>query len=56
MAKRWKTIYVRCAKCGQDFNEAKVEFLGIEEDFQGRDVMSFVCPTCKEETKSYRRG
>ena len=29
-----------------------VTFLNIEEDFEGRDVMTFVCPKCGNSHKS----
>lgn len=42
---------VRCPKCGWVKTD-KVKFLNIEEDFEGRDVMTFECPQCKSEGKS----
>lgn len=47
-------IRVYCERCGW-VDEAGVKFLNIEEDIQGRDVMTFVCP-CGLEGKSFRRG
>lgn len=41
---------VNCLKCGWVATD-KVEFLGIEEDFEGRDVMEFKCG-CGETRKS----
>jgi len=47
-------IEVRCPNCRKDHDERKVEFLNIEEDIQGRDVLMFVCPACGSEVKSLR--
>lgn len=45
---------------GCDFShrlrEDEVEFLGIEEDFEGADVLTFRCPLCKQVHKSRRYG
>ena len=48
---------VICLECGEKHLTTKVEFLNIEEDIQGQDVMYFVCPVTKTPTKSlvYRR-
>jgi len=50
-----RVIRVRCSDCKQEFDERKVEFENIEEDMQGRDIMTFQCPICKKSQKSYRR-
>lgn len=43
--------------CTGDYeDEQNVQFLNIEEDFQGRDLMTYVCPKCGQEHKSYRLG
>ena len=44
--------YVNCLKCGEHHSTAQIEFLNIEEDIQGRDIMSFTCPVENESTKS----
>lgn len=51
-------LFVVCKHCRQDFHTDSVEFLNIEEDIQGRDLMTFKCPTCHREEKSLviRRG
>jgi len=59
--KRFKLQYtpkvkVICPTCKTLFNEDAVEFVNIEEDIQGRDLLTFVCPVCKESKKSYRLG
>jgi len=41
---------------GEKIPETDVEFLNIEEDIQGRDVLTFTCPKCKKTHKSYRLG
>ena len=51
-----KVIKVRCSKCKKDFDEKKVEFVGIKEDIQGRDLLTFVCPDCGNTCESYRFG
>ena len=51
-----RTIYVRCHKCDDWIDEEKVDFIDIEEDFQGRDVLTFKCPICKVTARSLRRG
>jgi hypothetical protein len=52
----YRTIWVRCSKCKQDHDERDVEFLNIEEDIQGKDILTFEFPDCKTTQKSYRRG
>jgi len=47
-------IEVMCTKCGVKIDEEKVDLLGISEDRQGRDVLAFICPYCKETQKSLR--
>ena len=47
-------VYAKCA--GQWINEADTEFRGIEEDIEGKDVLTFKCPMCGEEHKSRRHG
>ena len=49
-------ITVRCPDCDQQFDENKVEYLGISEDIMGRDRMAFVCPTCGRDQESFRYG
>jgi hypothetical protein len=54
----WKypDIKVVCSACKGWFNENDVEFLQIEEDMQGRDTLTFMCPVCKKPAKSLRLG
>jgi hypothetical protein len=48
---------VICGECSQEHLTTEVEFLNVEEDIHGHDVMYFVCPITKTETKSkvYRK-
>jgi hypothetical protein len=50
-------MFVRCSECGEEHESNEVEALDIAEDFEGRDVLTFICPETKNETKSlvYRR-
>jgi len=51
-----KLIKVYCTECKEWHDEKKVEFLDIEEDIQGADVMTFRCPDCGTRQKSRRYG
>ena len=51
-----RTIKVYCKKCKVWIDEELVEALNIEEDFQGRDVLTFKCPECRTEQSSLRVG
>ena len=46
-------VFVRCNKCQEDHKVKEVETLNIEEDMQGRDLLTFVCPKTQEITKAY---
>lgn len=52
-----RKIWVSCPTCGMDYDESdpalKIE--GIEEDVQGRDLLTFTCPE-GHKCKSLRRG
>ena len=44
---------VKCYSCGYGWVAAdSVEFLNIEENFCGQDVMTFICPSCHFQVKS----
>ncbi len=45
-------FYVRCAECQEQHYVDEVEFLDVEEDYMGRDIMHFVCSETREESKS----
>lgn len=49
-------VKVRCKTCDKWIDEIYVEFLNVEEDFSGRDLLTFVCPKCKTKQKSIRVG
>jgi hypothetical protein len=51
-----KRIQVYCSECGEFKDEKDTEFLNIEEDIQGADVLTFICPDCKTTQKSRRLG
>lgn len=44
--------FVICSECSEEHSTTEVEFLNVEEDIQGRDIMYFQCPTTETETKS----
>ena len=46
-------IRVHCSQCGW-VKEKDTECVDIEEDMQGADILTFVCPHCKEIRKSRR--
>ena len=49
-------IKVYCKECSEWIKESDIEFInGIEEDFQGRDILAFVCPVCDTDQKSFRK-
>jgi RNase P subunit RPR2 len=51
----WRpTIKVKCIDCDTYFDEEKVEFVDIEEDIQGYDILTFTCPKCGKIKKSKR--
>lgn len=37
--------FVNCPVCGEMHTTSEVEFLNIEEDIHGRDVLTYICPT-----------
>ena len=51
-----KVIKVHCSNCPTWVDEDKVKFVNIEEDIQGADVLTFICPHCNTEQKSRRFG
>ena len=51
-----RPIYVMLA-CTQDkIDERMVKFIDIQEDIQGRDVLTFQCPKCNRTHTSLRFG
>jgi len=47
---------VNCSECGESHEPGDVEVLNIEEDIQGRDLLTFICPVTNKETKAYVLG
>ena len=45
-------LYVECAACKNQHTTGEVETLDIEEDIQGRDVLTFYCPVTEQQVKS----
>lgn len=41
-----------CSTCKESKDEEKTEFIDIEENIYGEDVLTFICPDCKKEQKS----
>ena len=52
----YSPIVVFCKNCNEWMAEGDTKFEGVEEDFQGRDLLTFKCPTCKTSQESYRIG
>lgn len=44
---------VNCSKCGQYHYQGEIETINIEEDIQGYDLLTYICPVTLEQTKSY---
>lgn len=52
-----RVIVVTCGECKAEFDERGIkEMIDISEDARGQDVLTFVCPKCKQLTTSLRRG
>jgi transcription elongation factor Elf1 len=47
-----KVAYVACRKCDVKHELSKMVTHDIEEDEQGRDLVTFTCPLCGKERKS----
>ena len=46
-------IWVHCTECKARKDALKVEFVNIEEDIQGRDLMTFKCEDCGTTQKAH---
>lgn len=44
--------FVICPACGEQHDTDDVKFIDISEGDRGQDVMTFECPTTKEEVSS----
>jgi hypothetical protein len=51
-----RMMRVVCGECGDRHTVDEVKFLNIEEDFQGRDLMTFECLATSTVQKSYVLG
>ena len=51
-----RIIYVNLPCTGDKIPESEIHCTNIEEDMQGRDVVTFDCPNCGEEHTSLRFG
>ena len=49
-------VVVFCKNCNEWMAEGDTNFESIQEDFQGRDLLTFKCPSCKTSQESYRVG
>ena len=47
-----RVMKVYCFECSDHHTTEEVKFLNIEEDFQGRDLMTFECLETHTEQKS----
>ena len=60
--KKWRNefyfnpIKVWCGECQEWFTQDKVQTKNIEEDYMGRDILTFECPECNSTQKSLRIG
>jgi len=50
------TLKVFCPTCEEWIRSKDMEFLNIEENLYGEDLVTFVCNTCNNEHKSLVRG
>lgn len=49
---QYARMFVLCKECDGMHYPKNVEFVNIEEDIQGRDIMTFVYPETQKTTKS----
>ncbi len=47
-------VYLECPNCSTRVDELEVEELGIEEDWRGADVVTYICPNCGKVVESHR--
>jgi hypothetical protein len=45
--------YLYCPDCKTDHQSNEIELIDIEEDFQGRDLVTFICPNSSRKLKAY---
>lgn len=46
---------VTCPECKKVHCIQGLEWVDIEEDMQGKDLLTFDCPACKKRVKAYVR-
>jgi len=54
MARYYAPVQVLLSCTKEWIDEREVEVLNIEEDYIGRDVLTFKCPKCGEKHRSHR--
>jgi hypothetical protein len=54
MKRNFRRIYVNLSCIQDKIDEREVETIDIEEDFQGRDILTFKCPECGKTHRSLR--
>jgi len=47
-------IHVFCNTCDEWIDESDITVTNIREDWEGRDVLSFLCPDCDHTQESFR--
>lgn len=45
-------VIAQCDRSRIEFEPGAIDFLDIEEDFDGADIVTFECPICGEQHKS----
>jgi hypothetical protein len=45
-------MFVKCTECGEEHFQGELQIENIEEDSEGRDVLTFVCPETGHTTSS----
>ena len=51
-----REVVVTLTCTNERISETDVEIINIEEDIQGRDLLTFICPKCKKQHTAYRLG
>jgi hypothetical protein len=51
-----RVMKVFCGECNEFHRTEEVKFLNIEEDYKGRDYMTFECHLTNTEQKAYVLG
>ena len=49
---RLPIMFVKCKECGEEHCQGELLVENIEEDAEGRDVLTFVCPETGHTTTS----